>query len=161
MENIYRFKCEKIIGATEHFYKPSCVVNQEWENKLNEIPGLLSYLKKPKTGKNKRGNLLLDNPNRNTFKEIYTFVCNNKMLSDNTEYQSKMNFVYNLSLNLLKHRNALAHYLKPISKEIIETSLGGRKCLELNDALDYIFHFEPEKPFEVFDDIKIAIYNYL
>jgi hypothetical protein len=157
LENIYRYKCDRILGNTEKYFKHNAIENHEWEKVLKSVDGLYEFL-----SSNKRRSLKLNNPNRLVYKYIYNFLCHNHRLEDNRDFIQALNTVYNLSEKLLsEQRNNIAHYLKPISKLIIEDSLGGKSCEDLNSNLDFIFGLNKERGFGIFDEIRERLLNLL
>jgi hypothetical protein len=171
MENIYRFKCEKILGDTEDLYNSkynnSYDENLKWIEVLKKVNGLYEYLqtKTVNSNKNNPKYLKLNNPNRKTFKHIYNYLIANKYLTDSDSVKNKLNQVFNITdskLNAL--RNDIAHYLRPINIDIIDDALNNSNkkqiknisCEYINSLLDDIFVLR-NNCFGIYDDIKDEI----
>jgi SOS response regulatory protein OraA/RecX len=149
MENIYRFKCDQILGNTEKFNHPQAN-SQEWLELLDRYEGLTDFLKKKKIGFH---SLNFDRPNRNVYKHIYNFFINRNMLDDSKYLQNNLNRAFNESENLVKLRNGLAHYLQPVSREIIESAMNNISLTKLNATLDKVFQTK-EKQFGIYEEIN-------
>jgi hypothetical protein len=158
LENIYRYKCEIVLGDTKMFFNPTLKENTAWQKKLNEIPGLYNWLNN-RTINNKP--IELNQPNRYLFKHAYVFFCKNNYLQDPSQLQCEINFIFNISQGIVSLRNKLAHHLDPISKDIIENSLKGKTCDELNKHLDFIFSINTQLSFGIFDEIRLKISEYI
>ena len=157
-ENLFRYKCNQILGDTENLYKSGVSENIGWLTTLRNIEGLYNFLlSRRHYGKP----LKLDNPNRVTYKHIYNFFCSNKLLDDSQEFINNLNRVYNLAEKLMSERNKIAHYLEPINKPIIEKALDNYSCDQLNQFLDNIFNIKKECPFGVYSKIKEKILSIL
>jgi len=162
LENIYRMKVDMVFGSTEKLYieaknQPG---SNNWIKKIKEIPGLEAFLNKKEIYKNR--NLEWRIPNRFAYKHIYNFFIENNYLTDEIKVVQNINYLFNKSKLLADLRNDLAHYLRPITLNIIEDALPkGISLYDLNKKWDEVFYIEDSKPFGIYEDITVEIKNLL
>jgi hypothetical protein len=160
LENLYKSKCEPILGSTDEYYsnrfnKPE-LVNHKWINKLNDVDGLLNFLETRYFDEKKKKPLFINNPHRLLFKFSYNFFVTHKLITDSSTIANNLNHVNN-TLELLKdERNQIVHNLYPVSKEIVLSNMPSSFSFEeLNKRLDQIFNIK--NGFGIYSAIKAKI----
>jgi len=170
-ENLYKVRCEKVVGETTRLHKSKYdrgkEQNEEWHNFLKnclsgvEVGGKSLY-KTLQSAKFPGSNdpLMINNPNRALFQEMYRFLASCQAIDDSSEIQNLLEKIDKILVFLSAKRNQVAHRLSPINYDILVKTVGSKKTLKrLNSNLDQIFNLN--SPFGIYDSIKADIQKLL
>lgn len=162
IENLYRIEVDKVFGNTENLFNEirNNPNDNQWIKMIKKFEGLEDFLETRKM--NNKKNIEWKTPNKFAYKYIFNFLIDKGFYQIDQKRKDNLNFIFNKCMPLLSKRNDIAHYLRPVTKEIIESSLPQKVTLDtLNQKWDEIFNISKEKPFGVYDDIKDDIKNIL